>query len=590
MAELERLARFLGPSPLATEPVLVAHGQLPGAPDAQLAARCQALRAEFDLPDDVRSGAPADLAFDTVARLARRFLNLRRGLVTVCGHQGGAEPIVWVSYHVAPLGWQALNLAWSAVAHGLADSDEWRERLAGFSERCERRHPDYQARVLMIGARAAGLPVLEVSGPGRVWQFGWGARRQWFFETSSDGDGAIGLRIAATKPVTTAALGALGVPVPRHVQVADPSGLAEAIEEIGFPCVLKPQDRGGGKGVTTGIHTAEDARVAFDHARQQSAAPILLERQATGIDYRILVVDGEVRAVIERTPPRVTGDGRRTVRELIEALNRTRPGGMQQGMYLVPVTIGEPVVEMLAAQGATLETRPEDGQVLKLLPMPNRSTGGDCRDVLDKTHPRVKEVSIRVAAALGLRCTGLDIVTPDITKPLEKAGGVVLEANLTPGSGPMIAAGAGEAEVGRMILGLAPGRIPAALIICAAPRQPTLARALLDAIPDPGLRIAARNRVLDRTGALPFEGPQPGASVRAALMDRTASSVVILQTPEELRRAGLFVDRVDLALCDEAELGPDWAQCVAAHSARMEDIGDDEAMAQAVRGVLDARA
>ena len=49
---------------------------------------------------------------------------------------------------------------------------------------------------------------------------------------------------------------------------------------------------------------------------------VIVEELFSGRDFRVLVVDGRMTAASERTPAQVTGDGVRTVRELIEAANR----------------------------------------------------------------------------------------------------------------------------------------------------------------------------------------------------------------------------------------------------------------------------
>src|SRR3954471_12599556 len=41
--------------------------------------------------------------------------------------------------------------------------------------------------------------------------------------------------------------------------------------------------------------------------------------------------------------------------------------------------------------------------------------------------------SRRAALAVGLRLAGVDVITPDASQPLERAGGVVAEVNGTPG-------------------------------------------------------------------------------------------------------------------------------------------------------------
>src|SRR3546814_7760744 len=48
---------------------------------------------------------------------------------------------------------------------------------------------------------------------------------------------------------------------------------------------------------------------------------VIVERYIPGHDFRLLVVGNSLVAAARRDPPQVTGDGRHTVRELVEQVN-----------------------------------------------------------------------------------------------------------------------------------------------------------------------------------------------------------------------------------------------------------------------------
>jgi cyanophycin synthetase len=56
-------------------------------------------------------------------------------------------------------------------------------------------------------------------------------------------------------------------------------------------------------------------------------------------------------------------------------------------------------------------------------------------DVTDVIHPRVAAQCIRAARVIGIDVAGLDVVTEDISQPLEARGGVILEINADPAIG-----------------------------------------------------------------------------------------------------------------------------------------------------------
>jgi cyanophycin synthetase len=61
------------------------------------------------------------------------------------------------------------------------------------------------------------------------------------------------------------------------------------------------------------------------------------------------------------------------------------------------------------------------------------STGGIAIDRTDDIHPENVWIAGRVVKLIGLDIAGIDVVTPDITKPLRDVGGVIVEVNAAPG-------------------------------------------------------------------------------------------------------------------------------------------------------------
>src|SRR5690606_3121845 len=59
-------------------------------------------------------------------------------------------------------------------------------------------------------------------------------------------------------------------------------------------------------------------------AFSETVTGVLLEQQFEGDEFRISIVDGVACAVTKRVPPQVTGDGTKTIRELINDKNDAR--------------------------------------------------------------------------------------------------------------------------------------------------------------------------------------------------------------------------------------------------------------------------
>jgi cyanophycin synthetase len=80
-----------------------------------------------------------------------------------------------------------------------------------------------------------------------------------------------------------------------------------------------------------------------------------------------------------------------------------------------------------------LESVPAAGQKVWLKYTANISTGGMAVDRTDDIHYENIETAKRAARVIGLDIAGVDMLTSDITLPLEETGGAICEVNAAPG-------------------------------------------------------------------------------------------------------------------------------------------------------------
>src|SRR5690606_25658221 len=211
-------------------------------------------------------------------------------------------------------------------------------------------------------------------------------------------------------------------------------GITRASEfrlEIGDDWVVKPAGgTGGGRGVTTGIRTPGHLARAAAAAAVYSD-DLLIEEQITGDNYRLLYLDGELIDAYVRRLPAVTGDGRRSVKQLVHQANSERLD-KGAGVSQVLLTVDLDMRRALARQGLSLRSVPEQGSHVVVKTAVNENSGADNTTVTDELHPAIVEAGGRAARALRARFIGIDLITRDHTRPLEDGGGVILEINGTP--------------------------------------------------------------------------------------------------------------------------------------------------------------
>lgn len=293
------------------------------------------------------------------------------------------------------------------------------------------RHLDaFHAR--MWGGAAADVGATYEAGGADFGEIMRGYARTRVMGNVSAIDDPVTLALVHDKPSVHRLLTAANIPVPTYEPFTLKS-IARAetfLASAGGPCVVKPAaGTGGGRGVTTGLsltsHLARAAAAAAVYADE-----LLIERQVEGDNYRLLYLDGVLIDAFVRTPPHVIGDGRRSIGQLVDAANEERLAN-QTKVSQVLVTIDQDMRRTLERQGLTLRTVPKAGERVTLKRVVNENGGADNATAV-RLCPRVVEAGAQAANALRLRFCGVDIVTPDPTRPLEDVGGVILELNGTP--------------------------------------------------------------------------------------------------------------------------------------------------------------
>jgi cyanophycin synthetase len=284
---------------------------------------------------------------------------------------------------------------------------------------------------LVDEARRRGIPVLRLDDDSLI-QLGYGSRQQRIEATIAGTTSQIAVDIAGNKNATKQLLTAANIPVPQGWVVNSVENLEEAINNIGFPIVIKPLDGNHGNGATINVQDVDSARKAFRRAQQYSEK-VIAERYCTGEDFRALVINYKFVAAALRTPAHVIGDGIHTIAQLVEIVNSDPRRGFCHSNMLTRIDIDEVSLELLQQQGYGPDTVLLKDTICYLKPTANLSTGGTATDVTDEVHPDNKRLFERVARTVGLDICGIDVIAGTLQTPLAENGGVVIEVNAAPG-------------------------------------------------------------------------------------------------------------------------------------------------------------
>ncbi|HET6398153.1 MAG TPA: cyanophycin synthetase [Candidatus Thermoplasmatota archaeon] len=280
-------------------------------------------------------------------------------------------------------------------------------------------------------AKRRGIPVIRLNRASYI-QLGYGKRQQRLQASLTGRTSCIGAEIADDKDRTKEILHDAGIPVPRGEVAASLEEAIEIAEDIGYPVVLKPRVGNHGRGVTTNIRTEEELVTAFELAREHHRH-VVVEQHLEGSDFRVLVVNHRFVAAARRDPAAVTGDGKHTVAELVDITNADPRRGHDHDNVLTRIQVDDASLRLLAAQGLTLGSVPEEGRLVRLKGTANLSTGGTATDVTAEVHPHVRRACERASRLIGLDLMGLDIVAPHLRQPLQEVRGGIVEVNAAPG-------------------------------------------------------------------------------------------------------------------------------------------------------------
>lgn len=171
------------------------------------------------------------------------------------------------------------------------------------------------------------------------------------------------------------------------------------------PIVVKPLDSAHGRGVSVGIKDVAELQSALKRARHFSA-DIILQQQVTGEDLRLLFIGGEFRAAAIRKAAEVTGDGVRSLEQLIELENNS---GRRAPDYLLPLNLIDEEASKLFL-GKTIKNIPKKNETITVVGTANIGTGGYAIDITDEIEQSLVDGARRLTQSLEIMICGIDFL------------------------------------------------------------------------------------------------------------------------------------------------------------------------------------
>jgi len=268
------------------------------------------------------------------------------------------------------------------------------------------------ARIIIDEALRRGIGVDIIDAEGGFFRLTYGGRSVICRESLTALTTAIAMSICDDKRVTRRIVRAAEVRVPEQV-TADDEDRTRAFVENHEAVVVKPARGEQGKGVAVGLRGWDQAKTAIE-AAQKICNEVVVEEFVEGADLRIIVIDYRVVAAAIRKPAAVIGNGRSSVRDLIEHQSRRRSAATG-GESSIP--IDAETERCVAGAGYGLDDVPPADKYLVVRKTANLHTGGTIHDVTGILHRTLIEAAVRAARAIEIPVTGIDFIVKAPTEP-----------------------------------------------------------------------------------------------------------------------------------------------------------------------------
>jgi len=271
----------------------------------------------------------------------------------------------------------------------------------------------------------------------RLMQYGYGKKQIRGVATTFDTDSHLDSDFTTQKDDCKRFLAELGFPVPQGDIVYSLEEACNAAQDLHYPVAVKPVSGHKGIGVTADVQEEAELKTAYDRAVEAvpkgEKAAIIVEKSIKGHDYRLLCVNNRFVAAIERQPASVIGNGKSSLRELIERENRSPQRSDTPTSPMGKIQTDESMHLYLEEQGLDLDSIIESDRTVYLRKVANLSSGGFSIDATNRVHPDNIILAQDIAQHFRLTCMGIDVITADISQSWKRSSFGIIEINAAPG-------------------------------------------------------------------------------------------------------------------------------------------------------------
>lgn len=190
--------------------------------------------------------------------------------------------------------------------------------------------------------------------------------------------------------------------------------------------IVKPSDASLARGLTLNVQTYTELKKAIEHAREISSS-VLIQEQVEGEEIRFALINGKVVSALLRRTPRVVGDGKSTIAELLQQENEERAQ-----LNFEHITYPQLTDAMVDPTFFTSTKVLKKGETVELSRATMIRNGSSMYDVIDKIHPSYVDKVEELGSRLSTKFVVIDVFIKDFHTALRDDNYWFIEFNTSP--------------------------------------------------------------------------------------------------------------------------------------------------------------
>ncbi|HEU0085410.1 MAG TPA: hypothetical protein VFQ59_00405 [Candidatus Paceibacterota bacterium] len=196
-------------------------------------------------------------------------------------------------------------------------------------------------------------------------------------------------------------------------------------DKLQKPVIVKPRKGSRGRHTTTNIEAWDEFEKAYQRAKVLSPE-VVGEEHLKGYVCRATCVAGKLAGFYRAEQASITGDGKKSIIELIDEKNKNRPERVSE------IKFTDEINESIKRLGFKKEDVLPMGTKVELSHRTGRLFGGITKEMLDELHPSFVPVLEKAAQATTLSVVGMDCIIPNPEHPEDSQRWGIIECNTLP--------------------------------------------------------------------------------------------------------------------------------------------------------------